>query len=111
MFNKYRKRHIHNTVNLLTGEADVAPGSIKVRHVATPVRSVLERVEHFKYYYVERCDCFSLLPLKVPQGATGVPPEIVSYYHPNLTLNLVDDHTHWVEGTIPQPMDKCEWSL
>ena len=44
VFNKYRKRHIHNTVNLLTGEADVAPGSIKVRHVATPVRPVLERV-------------------------------------------------------------------
>ena len=72
----------------------------------------LKEWEHFKCYYVDRNDCFSLLlPRKVPQGATGVPPEIVSYYHPNLTLNLVDDHTHWVEGTIPQPMDKCEWSL
>ena len=31
VFNKYRKRHVHNTVNLITGEADVAPGSLKVR--------------------------------------------------------------------------------
>jgi hypothetical protein len=71
LFNKYRKRHIHNTVNLITGEADVAPGS-----------------------------------LKVPQGSTDVPSEILSYYHPNLTINLVDDHTRWVPGSIPQPMDK-----
>ncbi len=26
VFNKYKKRRIHNTVNLLTGQADVAPG-------------------------------------------------------------------------------------
>jgi hypothetical protein len=71
LFNKYRKRHLHNTVNLITGEADVAPGS-----------------------------------LKVPQGATDIPPEVVSYFHPNLTINLVDDHTRWVPGSIPQPMDK-----
>ena len=31
VLNKYRKRRVHNTANLLTGEADVAPGSIKVR--------------------------------------------------------------------------------
>jgi hypothetical protein len=45
--------------------------------------------------------------LKVPQGSTDVLPEIVSYYHPNLTINVVDDHTRWVPGSVPQPMDKC----
>lgn len=31
VLNRYRKRRVHNTANLLTGESDVAPGSIKVR--------------------------------------------------------------------------------
>ena len=63
---------MHNTANLITGESDVAPGS-----------------------------------MKVPQGTTDATPEVISYYHPNLTLNLVVDHTNWVEGKIPQPVDKC----
>ena len=50
----------------------------------------------------------SLSLWQVPQGATDVAPDILSYYHPNLTINLVDDHTHWTPGAIPQPMDKCK---
>ena len=73
MFNKYRKRRVHNTANLLTGEADVAPGTVKVA-----------------------------------QGATDVVPDIISYYHPNLTINLVEDYTQWSAGSVPQPLDKCE---
>ncbi len=73
VFNKYRKRRVHNTANLITGESDVAPGS-----------------------------------LKVDQGKTDTVPEIISYYHPNLTINLVEDYTVWTRGSIPQPVDKCE---
>lgn len=65
---------MHNTANLLTGESDVAPGTIKVA-----------------------------------QGATDVPPDIISYYHPNLTMNLVEDFTQWTPGSVPQPLDKCEF--
>ncbi len=72
MFNKYRKRHVHNTANLLTGEADVAPGS-----------------------------------LKVGQGVLDTVPDIISYYHSNLTVNLVEDYTLWTQGSVPQPLDKC----
>ncbi|GAB6026041.1 Cleft lip and palate transmembrane protein 1 like protein [Chamberlinius hualienensis] len=32
--------------------------------------------------------------------------EIVSHWHPNLTINVVDDHTPWVEGSIPSPLDE-----
>ena len=46
--------------------------------------------------------------MKVPQGSSDVTPDIISYYHPNITVNLVDDHTQWVKGSVPQPMDKCE---
>ena len=39
------------------------------------------------------------------------PTEIISYWHPNLTINLMDDHTPWVQGSVPQPMDECKLSL
>lgn len=32
--------------------------------------------------------------------------EIVSHWHPNLTINLVTDQTNWVKGTVPAPMDE-----
>lgn len=69
LLNRYRKRRIHNTANLITGESDVAPGSIKV-----------------------------------PQGATDVQPDVISYFHPNVSINVVDDHSQWVKGSIPQPL-------
>jgi hypothetical protein len=31
--------------------------------------------------------------------------EIVSHWHPNLTINIVVDQTNWVKGTIPPPLD------
>lgn len=33
--------------------------------------------------------------------------EILSHWHPNLTINLVDDHTAWTKGSIPSPLDEC----
>jgi len=38
------------------------------------------------------------------------PAEIISYWHPNLTINLMDDQTPWVQGAVPQPMDECKWT-
>lgn len=32
--------------------------------------------------------------------------EIVSHWHPNLTINIVVDQTNWVKGTIPPPLDE-----
>ena len=37
------------------------------------------------------------------------PVEIISYWHPNLTINLMDDQTPWAEGSVPQPLDECEY--
>ncbi|XP_006817546.2 putative lipid scramblase CLPTM1, partial [Saccoglossus kowalevskii] len=34
------------------------------------------------------------------------PAEILSHWHPNLTINLVDDHTPWRQGAIPSPLDE-----
>ena len=38
-----------------------------------------------------------------------MPVEIISYWHPNLTINLMDDQTPWVQGSVPQPMDECKF--
>jgi hypothetical protein len=32
--------------------------------------------------------------------------EILSHWHPNLTVNMIDDHTRWVRGMVPSPLDE-----
>lgn len=32
--------------------------------------------------------------------------EIVSHWHPNLTINMVTDQTNWVQGSVPPPLDE-----
>lgn len=34
------------------------------------------------------------------------PIEIISHWHPNITINIVDDHTPWVQGSVPPPLDQ-----
>ncbi|KAG7278354.1 hypothetical protein CRUP_024599 [Coryphaenoides rupestris] len=34
------------------------------------------------------------------------PVEVISHWHPNLTINIVDDHTAWVKGSVPPPLDQ-----
>ncbi|XP_026690404.2 putative lipid scramblase CLPTM1 [Ciona intestinalis] len=67
--NKYKKRTIKRTQNLLTGKTETDPELLK---------------------HAEK------------QGNI----ELLSHWHPNLTINLVDDHTPWTKGKIPSPLDK-----
>lgn len=71
LFNRYKKVRVHNTANLLTGKAEVAPGEIKAS----------DRPE-------------------------GVESEIVSYWHPNITVNLVYDGSQFIPGQVPEPLNK-----
>lgn len=32
--------------------------------------------------------------------------EILSFWHPNLTINIVDDHTPWVKNQVPPPLNE-----
>ena len=32
--------------------------------------------------------------------------EILSHWHPNLTINIVDDHTPWQKNSVPSPLDQ-----
>lgn len=37
--------------------------------------------------------------------------EILSHWHPNLTVNLVVDQTTMVQGQQPPPLDECKKSI
>lgn len=67
--NRYKKRTIKKTQNLLTGKTDTDP-------------TLLKRAE--------------------THGNT----EIISHWHPNITINLVADQTNWAKGSVPHPLDK-----
>ena len=36
----------------------------------------------------------------------GVKQEIISHWHPNITVNLVQDYTGWTPGQVPPPLDE-----
>lgn len=41
------------------------------------------------------------------ESTDSTPPQpsvIMSHWHPNLTFNLVDDHTAWTKGKAPSPI-------
>ncbi|GMR61719.1 hypothetical protein PMAYCL1PPCAC_31914 [Pristionchus mayeri] len=33
--------------------------------------------------------------------------EILNYYHPNMTINFILDHTQWTKGAVPSPLDEA----
>ncbi|CAH8666470.1 unnamed protein product [Schistosoma bovis] len=39
-----------------------------------------------------------------PSDVQYLPP--ITHWHPNLTINLVDDHSPWVKGSVPVPLDQ-----
>ncbi|MGH0168690.1 UNVERIFIED_CONTAM: hypothetical protein FKN15_055122 [Acipenser sinensis] len=34
------------------------------------------------------------------------PIEVISHWHPNVTISMVDDRTAWVKGAVPPPLDQ-----
>lgn len=34
--------------------------------------------------------------------------EIVSHWHPNLTICLITDQTEWTQGMVPSPINECK---
>lgn len=44
------------------------------------------------------------------QKAETMKEEIVSHWHPNLTINVVTDQTAWVKGAVPPPLDECKFT-
>ena len=38
----------------------------------------------------------------------GEEMKIVSYWHPNITVNVVYDQNRFVKDKVPAPLDKCK---
>ncbi|KAK0397603.1 hypothetical protein QR680_002188 [Steinernema hermaphroditum] len=36
-----------------------------------------------------------------------IPFEVLSFWHPNITVNLVADQTQWTKGQLPSPLDEA----
>ncbi|XP_064157561.1 putative lipid scramblase CLPTM1 [Anguilla rostrata] len=45
-------------------------------------------------------------PEMIKRAESHGPVEVISHWHPNLTINMVDDHTAWVKGSVPPPLDQ-----
>ena len=45
---------------------------------------------------------------KVSEETEGLEPEIISYWHPNVTINIVYDETRYMVGGVPEPLNQCE---
>ncbi|GAB0089244.1 cleft lip and palate transmembrane protein 1 [Sergentomyia squamirostris] len=65
-----------------------------------------------KFKKIKRSKTHNLLtgetsnPHSSEETDTFVTEEIVSHWHPNLTINLVTDQTNWVRGSVPAPFDE-----
>ncbi|CAN8022263.1 unnamed protein product [Ixodes persulcatus] len=40
------------------------------------------------------------------EKAEAMKEEVLSHWHPNLTINIIDDHTPWTPGHVPMPVDQ-----
>lgn len=40
------------------------------------------------------------------EKAETMKEEILSHWHPNLTINIINDHTAWTPGRVPPPLDQ-----
>lgn len=36
----------------------------------------------------------------------NISEEVISHWHPNMTINIIDDHTPWTRGAVPPPLDE-----
>ncbi|CAP30226.2 Protein CBG10971 [Caenorhabditis briggsae] len=85
MLNKYKKKHYKKTANLLTG-------------VSEQSNEDLAKAEIMKFEVSsrdEKCYLSSILSI-----------QILNFWHPNISINIVDDHTNWHKGGVPPPLDK-----
>ncbi|GBP41438.1 Cleft lip and palate transmembrane protein 1 homolog [Eumeta japonica] len=81
-------------------------------HFATYSKKVLNKYK--KLYYQKTHNLLTGQTEKSEEEvrkAETVKNEIVSHWHPNLTINLVTDQTNWMQGSVPPPLDEFIYFL
>ncbi|KAJ1362845.1 hypothetical protein KIN20_022540 [Parelaphostrongylus tenuis] len=80
-------------------------------HVAREVVYGVRQLNKYKKKYYKKTT--NLLTGKSEQSdhdlekADKVNFEVLNFWHPNLTINLVDDQTQWIKGSLPPPLDEA----
>ncbi|KAI5709718.1 hypothetical protein M8J75_002678 [Diaphorina citri] len=86
------------------------PQSLKTKLTATTTIHGVKQLNKFKRLKFQRTQ--NLLTgqteasLEEIKKAETIKSEVVSHWHPNLTINLVTDQTNWVEGSVPPPLNE-----
>lgn len=86
---------------------DPAAGEDYANHEISYIRRQLNKFKKIKYQKTA-----NLLTGQTEKSAEEVAKaeimtsQIISHWHPNVTINLVIDQTNWVKGTIPPPLDE-----
>lgn len=87
-----------------------APQSLKTKLTAENVAHGVKQLNKFKRLKFQRTQ--NLLTgeteasLEEIKKAETIKSEVVSHWHPNLTINLVTDQTNWVQGSVPPPLNE-----
>ena len=106
VWTRFKKRKIESTTNLLTGETK---NKIEVRNSVSTLSFTLQLI-FIKFICVNQCWLNTEVTNFRFQGAED--GDIISYWHPNLTISMLDDQRVWPAGQpIPPPFDKCELTV
>lgn len=93
---------------MLTGKSpDPAAGEDYANHEMAYIRRQLNKFKKVKYQ--KTANLLTGQTEKSPEEvakAEVMTSQILSHWHPNVTMNLVIDQTNWVKGTIPPPLDE-----
>lgn len=98
---------LHVYVTRFGMSPDPASGSAYANQELGHVRRLLNKFKKIKFTKTH-----NLLTGETAKSAEEVAKslimqnEILSHWHPNLTINLVTDQTNWVPGSVPQPLDE-----
>uniref|UniRef100_A0A8D8RI60 Cleft lip and palate transmembrane protein 1 homolog n=2 Tax=Cacopsylla melanoneura TaxID=428564 RepID=A0A8D8RI60_9HEMI len=87
-----------------------APTSLKAKLTADSTAHGVKQLNRFKKLKFQKTQ--NLLTgqteasLEEIQKAETIKSEIISHWHPNLTINIVTDQTNWVQGSVPPPLNE-----
>ncbi|XP_049789358.1 cleft lip and palate transmembrane protein 1 homolog [Schistocerca nitens] len=83
------------------------PDSNKARAQVAYNRKMLNKFKKLRYTKTHNLLTgeTAATPEEVKKAET-MKEEIISHWHPNLTVNVVTDQTSWIQGSVPPPLDE-----
>ncbi|VDK69041.1 unnamed protein product [Onchocerca ochengi] len=98
-------------IHVFIVKKDQSPDRRSRHHVKREVLYNVRQLNKYKKKYYKKTQ--NLLTGKTEQTeeeqkkAEVMSFEVLNYWHPNITINLVDDQTAWQKGSLPSPLDEA----